>query len=219
MTAGFNANPEDVNNVPIAAVYPPGSSGNMVALQGSTLTNTDAKGNTSSPANFNLTQINSLAAQMAGSDGVTASNALLLAHALYNGATLDQQRGNQDNITLLNLSGVTTSQLSNIQINYNARMLYVCANVTTLTGTSPTLTPVMFGVAPVAAHTFQIGATPTAISTTGVYVYLYGISAPTAAGGVTATIAYPIPREWKFQMTAGGTITNATYTVEAMYIV
>lgn len=219
MTAGFNANPEDVNSVPIAAVYPPGSTGNLVVLQGSTLTNTDAKGNVSSPGNFNLTQINSLAVNMAGNDGDTANTILEVVPGLYNGATVDQQRGNLDNITVLSKSGVTTTQTSANQTNYNARAIYIVVNVTTLTGSSPTLTPIMYGEAPVSGKAIQLGATPTAISATGTYAYLYSLSVPTAGGSVTATIGYPVPRTWAYQIVAGGTITNATYTVEAMYII
>lgn len=212
----FGSVPKDSSSIPIAETYIPGVG--FLALQGSTLTNTDGSGNQSSPANFNLTQINSLAVPMAGSDGITANTILVVTPGLWNGATVDQQRGNLDTITLINASGVTTTQTSSDQKNYNARMLYVVVNVTTLTGTSPTLTPKLQGKGPVAGQYFQIGANATAISATGLYVYLYGISAPAAAGGVTATIAYPIPRTWNVVMTAGGTITNATYTVEACYI-
>lgn len=213
----FGNVPVDAGNVPIAETYVPGTG--FVALQGSTNTNTDGSSNKSTPANFNLSQINSLAVQMAGSDGVTAADVLEIAPGLFNGTTTDQQRGNLDGITLINASGVTTTQASANQTNYNARMLYVVINVTTLTGTSPTLTPKIQGIAPVSGQMIQIGATLTAISATGVYAYFYGISAPTAAGSITATIAYPVPRTWKYIVTAGGTITNATYTVEAIYIV
>lgn len=215
---GFGNVLKDAGQIPIAEVYPPGASGNFAALQGSTNTTTDAAGNVSSPANFNLSQIGSVVAQMAGSDGVTSANVLEVASGLFNGATTDQQRGNLDNITLINASAVTTTQTSADQKNYNARMLYVVVNVTTLTGTSPTLTPKLQGKGPVSVQYFAIGAALTAISATGLYVYLFSLSAPAAAGGVTATSAFPIPRTWNWTMTAGGTITNATYTVEAMYI-
>lgn len=55
----FGNVPRDTGTIPIAEVYPPGSSGNFAALQGSTNTTTDAAGNVSSPANFNLTQVGS----------------------------------------------------------------------------------------------------------------------------------------------------------------
>lgn len=212
----FGNVPKDASNIPVAETYVPGVG--FVALQGSTNTNTDGSSNQSAPGNFNLAQIGTVATQMAGSDGVTSANILEIVPGLYNGATTDQQRGNLDTITVINASAVTTTQTSADQKNYNARMLYVVVNVTTLTGTSPTLTPKLQGKGPVATQYFQIGGALTAISATGTYVYLYGISAPAAAGGVTATAAFPIPRTWNFVMTAGGTITNATYTVEVCYI-
>lgn len=212
----FGNTVKDAGQIPIAEGYVPGVG--FIAMQGSTLTNTDGSTNVSTPANFNLTQINSLAAQMAGTDGVTPANMLEIATGLYNGASIDQQRGNMDNLTVLSASAVTTTQTSADQKSYNARTLYVVVNVTTLTGTSPTLTPKLQGKGPVSGQYFQIGAALTAISAAGVYVYLYSLSAPAAGGGVTATAAFPIPRTWNFVMTAGGTITNATYTVEAMYL-
>lgn len=48
----FTAVLKDVNGIPIGEVYPPGSSGDSVALQGSAISTTDAAGNTSAPAVF-----------------------------------------------------------------------------------------------------------------------------------------------------------------------
>ncbi len=213
----FGAVPKDSGSIPIAETYVPGTG--FIALQGSTLTNTDGSSNVSAPANFNLTQANSIAIQMGGSDAVTAANVLELVQGLYNGSTVDQQRGNQDNITVINASAVTTTQTSSDQTNYNARGLIIVVNVTTLTGTSPTLTPKLQGKGRVSGQYFQIGAAISAINATGTFVYLFSVSAPAAAGGITATAAFPIPRTWNFVMTAGGTITNATYTVEVLYLV
>lgn len=213
----FGNVPKDAGQIPVAETYVPGTG--FIALQGSTNTNTDGSGNQSSPGNFNLVQINSLAVPMGGSDGLTSNTVLVTTPGLYNGVTTDQQRGNLDNLTVINASAVTTTQTSTDQKSYNARMLYLVVNVTTLTGTSPTLTPKLQGKGPVAAQYFGIGAALTAISAAGTYVYLYAISAPAAAGGVTATIAFPVPRTYNVVMTAGGTITNATYTVEVLYIV
>jgi hypothetical protein len=48
----FTAVQKDVNGIPIGEVYPPGSSGNSVALQGSVIVTTDAASNQSAPAAF-----------------------------------------------------------------------------------------------------------------------------------------------------------------------
>ena len=138
--------------------------------------------------------------------------------ALYNGASLDLQRGNLDTITLLNASAVTTTQTSPDQTNFNARGVYVVVNVATLTGTSPTLTPAIQGKTPVAGGYFALTAALTAIAATGKFVYLIYPGAAAAAGGITAVGGFSLPRTWNVVMTAGGTITNATYTVEALYL-
>lgn len=48
--SGYTAVLKDVNGVPIGEVYPPGSTGNTVALKGSFSTTTDAANNTSAAA-------------------------------------------------------------------------------------------------------------------------------------------------------------------------
>lgn len=154
-----------------------------------------------------------------GSFGDNAQTGLMSTNSrLYNNSGWDRYRNNLDTLTLINASAVTTTQTSADQTNYNARLVYVVVNVATLAGTSPTLTPKLQGKGPVAVQYFQIGAAITAIAATGVFVYLFSLSAPAAAGGVTASAAFPVPRTWNFVMTAGGTITNATYTVEASYV-
>src|SRR5215468_2171970 len=55
----FGTLPRDANLIPISSVYIPGVG--LVALQGSTNSNTDGSTNTSTPANMNLTQIGSVA--------------------------------------------------------------------------------------------------------------------------------------------------------------
>ena len=154
----------------------------------------------------------------ATADANSGQNLVVESIGNFNGTTFDRQRGNYDNVTVINASAVTTTQTSADQVNYNARGLYIIVNVTTLTGTSPTLTPALQGKDPVSVQYFQLGANATAISATGKYVYYYSLNAPAAAGGVTASIAFQVPRTWNFVMTAGGTITNATYTVAASYM-
>ena len=151
-------------------------------------------------------------------NGVALNTIQEMSVALYNGTSLDLQRGNLDTITVMNISAATTTQTSADQTNYNARGVYVVVKVTTLTGTTPTLTPSIQGKGPVAGSYFALHAAFTAINATGTFIYLIYPSAPTAAGGVTGSGGFPLPRTWNVVMTAGGTITNATYTVEAIYI-
>lgn len=70
---------------------------------------------------IDLRRIGGINVQMGGSDGVTAGNVLEVLWGLYNGSTIDQMRGNQDNITLLASAAITSNSQSADQTNYNAR--------------------------------------------------------------------------------------------------
>lgn len=209
--AGFNAVPVDVNNVPIAEVYPPGSTGNIVALQGSTNTTTDAKGNVSSPANFNLTQINSLAVNMAGTDGDTASSIMEIVPGLYNGATVDQQRGNLDNIVVLASAARTTTQTQADQTNYNHRGIIVVLDMTVVGTGSVTLE--IDAKDPVSGKYYAVltGAAVTTNSTNIYRVY------PGLTAAANATANDVLPRTWRVKVTANNA-NSATYSVGAMLI-
>src|SRR5262245_49268074 len=126
----FGAQPVDSLNVPISSVYVPGTG--FIALSGSATTNTDGSSNVSTPANLNILQIGSIAVQMASADAVTAANVLEMLNGLYNGTTIDRQRGNQDNIALINAVAVTTTQTSADQTNYNARGIITVLDMTTV---------------------------------------------------------------------------------------
>lgn len=209
--AGFLAGPVDVNNVPIAEVYPPGSSGALVALQGSTLTTTDAAGNQSAPANFNLTQIASIAAQMAGADAIVAANVLLIAQGLYNGATIDQQRGNLDNIVVLPSAARTTTQTSADMTNYNHRGIIVVLDVT-VPGTG-SITLEIDAKDPVSGKYYAVLAGAAVTTTiTNVYRVYPGLTAV-----ANATASDVLPRTWRVKVTANNA-NSVTYSVGAMLI-
>lgn len=206
----FGAVPKDSGGIPIAETYVPGTG--FIALQGSTLTNTDGSSNTSTPANFNLTQIASIAAQMSGSDAVTAANVLLVAHSLYNGATMDQQRGNLDNIIVLSSAARTTTQTQADQTNFNHRGIIAVLDMTVVGTGSVTLEIDIKD--PVSGKYIAVltGAAVTTNSTNIYQVY----------PGLTATanlIANAIlSRTWRIKVTANNA-NSATYSVGAMLIV
>lgn len=201
---------KDAGGIPIAETYVPGTG--FIALQGSTLTNTDGSSNQSAPANFNLTQINSIAAQMAGTDAVTAANVLLVAHALYNGATLDQQRGNLDNIVVLSSGARTTTQTQADQTNYNHRGIIAVLDMTVVGTGSVTLE--IDGKDPVSGkyYTLLTGAAVTTNSTNIYRVY------PGLTAAANATANDVLPRTWRLKLTANNS-NSATYSVGAMLIV
>lgn len=126
---------------------------------------------------------------------------------------------NADNSQILNVTSGTTTQTSPDQTNISARGAYIIVNVTTLTGTTPTLTPLIQGKAPVANQYFTLLLATTAISANGKFVYLVYPNAPAGAGGVTQSIAFSLPKTWNVVMTVGGTVTAEAYTVEVSYLI
>ena len=139
--------------------------------------------------------------------------------AYESGGNLDTiANGNLDNQSVLVVTSGTTTQTSIDQTHANARGAYIIVNVTTLTGTSPTLTPLIQGKAPVAGVYFTVLLATAAIAATGKFVYLVYPNAPAAAGGVTQSIAFNLPKTWNIVMTVGGTVTAEAYTVEASYL-
>jgi hypothetical protein len=112
----------------------------------------DVNGNpisSTNPSQSNLTQIGSVATQMGGSDGVTASHVLEVVNGTYNGATVDQLRGNIDNYVLL-ASGVITSNGTSLdQINYNARGIKIFITTGSFGATESTMTVTLQGKDPV----------------------------------------------------------------------
>lgn len=133
----------------------------------------------------------------------------------FNNTTFDVWRNNVDLGAIINAVAVTTTQTSSAQFNLNGRGVKIVLNVATLTGTTPTLTLHVQGFNSVTSLYYD-ELVSTAISSTGVTVY-------TVYPGITATANVSasdiVPRQWQVQVVAGGTITNATYTVQAEVIV
>lgn len=126
---------------------------------------------------------------------------------------------NADNVTVMNVTSGTTTQTSTDQTNIGGRGAYIIVNVTTLTGTSPTLTPKIQGKGPVANQYVALLTATTAISTAGTYIYLIYPNVPAVTGsGITQDAGFSLPKTWNIVMTTGGTVTNEVYTVEASYL-
>lgn len=205
----FGSTPKDSGGVPVAEAYVPGVG--FIAMQGSTLTSTDGSSNESTPANFNLTQINSLAIQMAGSDGVVSTHILQIANGLYNGATHDQMRGNLDNIVVLASAARTTTQTQADQTNYNHRGIIAVLDMT-LVGTG-SVTLEIDGKDPVSGKYYAI-LTGVAVTTNSTNIYrVY----PGLTAVANATVNDVLPRTWRVKVTANNA-NSATYSVGAMLI-
>lgn len=206
----FGSTPKDSAGLPIGSVYVP--NGSIVSLQGSTNTTTDASSNVSTPVNVNVVQNNSVAIQMADSDGDTASTVPEFAPGLYNGTTIDRQRGNYYTSQLLGGSGLTTSQTGTDQTNYNGRGVQVVFDMTSVGTGNVTLT--IQGYNPVANkyYTLLAGAAVTT-NTTNVYTVYPGNQV-----AVNASASTVVPRTWRVITTVGNS-NPTTYTVSACVIV
>jgi hypothetical protein len=205
----FGAVPKDSGNIPVAETYVPGVG--FVALQGSTLTNTDGSSNQSSPGNFNLKQINDSAVQMSGADAVTVANVLLVSRGQYNGTTVDQVRGNLDNIVVLASAARTATQTQADQTNFNHRGIVVVLDMTIVGTGSVTLE--IDGKDPVSGKYYAL-LTGAAVITnsTNIYRVYPGL---TAAANATANDV--LPRTWRIKVTANNS-NSCTYSVGAMLI-
>ena len=158
-------------------------------------------------------QLNLVVAQTAaGSDGVTATNVLESAIGLYNGATIDQMRGNLDNIVVLASAARTTTQTQADQTNYNHRGIMVVLDVTNAGTGSVTLE--IDAKDPVSGKYIAL-LTGAAVTTTSTNIYTVYPGAP-ATANVSANS--PLPRTWRCKVTANNS-NSVTYSVGAMLIV
>jgi len=185
---------------------------NPVPLQGSTLTSTDASGDTTTPVNTNIVQINSLAAQIAGSDGTAGTNVLIFMNGLWNGGAVDQQRGNMNIGPLITAVGVTTTQTSPDQTNHNGRGVVVVLDMTVVGTGSVTITIQGKDTTSGKYYTILAGlAVVTNVTNTYTVYPGIGASANVAASNI-------LPRVWRVVATAGNA-NPATYTVGACLMV
>jgi hypothetical protein len=122
--------------------------------------------------------------------------------------------------SVLSVTAVTTTQTSPNQFNGGARGAYIIVNVGTLTGSTPTLLLTANGIDLVSNKPYLLFTATATIGAAGTTVYLIYPYTPAALTGtnITQAIGVPLPYVWNVVMTAGGTITNATYTVAASYL-
>ena len=194
----------DSHTIPIPVCYVPGVG--FVALMGSPNTSTDGQGNPYGPLAVDINQIGDLPAQMAGSDGVTAGNVLQVTTANFNGRTIDQNRNNNDSITIINASNVTTTQTSS-QINYNHRGCIVVLQTTNIGTGSITLS--INGMEPLSNYVWTI-LSGTAVTTNTTVLYKVHPNLPASANSVAQDI---LPRSWQVVVTAN----NANIATYAVY--
>ena len=130
---------------------------------------------------------------------------------LFNGATYDRARSNQD-LTLITATSATTSQGSGDQTNYNARGIKVVLQTTAIGTGSVTVTIQGKDAASGQYYTLLAGAAVTT-NTTNVYTVYPGLTV--AANSVANDV---LPRTWRVTVTANNA-NAATYTVGASLVV
>lgn len=209
----YGTNPQDDASVPIAAVFVPGDT--LRALQGSTTTNTDGSGRVSSPANFNLSQIGSIATQMAGSDSVTASNILMLVPGLWNGTNVDMQRANRDNITLLASAAITSNSNSTDQTNHNAKGVKVYIKTGSFGASESTMVVNIQIKDPVSAQYFTVLSSASLTASTFSVLTVY----PGVTASANVALSDVLPRTWRVSYTASNWGTGgSTLGIACAYI-
>lgn len=201
----FNTLLTDSNNIPIPQVYVPGVG--FIAVQGSTGTVTDSLSNEYTPFAIDIAQINDVPVQMAGDDGVTPSNVMQVIGGKFNGISIDQDRGNLDNITILNEVNQTLTVTSPMMLNYNHRSLIVVLQTTSIGTGNITLS--IQGIEPVSTYTWTILAGAAVSSNT---TNLYKIS-PNLTAVANSVAQDLLPRSWQVTVTAN----NANPTTYAVY--
>ncbi len=121
----------------------------------------------------------------------------------------------------INITGTASINGADLKKPGDFRGVMVVVNVTTLTGTTPTITPVIQGkddAVGASGNYIQVHTSFTAISAAGTFVYMVYPAIGTAAGGITATSPLAVPNTWRVVLTYGGTVTASAGTV-AYYLI
>lgn len=121
--------------------------------------------------------------------------------------------------TLLPSAAQTATVASPAQVNTQARGVTVFVNVTAVSGTTPTLAPIIQALDPASNVYAELNATPTNITATGLYIYqVYpGEIVPGAATGITQVAAVQLPRNWRVNFVIGGTTPSFTFSADYEY--
>ena len=117
------------------------------------------------------------------------------------------------NAAYITITGTATITGTEAVVPDGIRGVYIVMDVTTITGTAPTITPAYQIKDQVSGKFVQIHANLTAVGATGTTTYLLYPNAPAAAGGITATAGFPVGGIARVVLTYGGTVTATAGTV------
>jgi hypothetical protein len=147
-------------------------------------------------------------------DNVASANVVLESVGLLNQAgNIDRQRGNLDNIVIQASSAQTATQTSADQTNYNHRGIMLVVDVTNA-GTG-SITPEIDFKDPVSGKYVSLLTASTPITSNGTYVYVIYPNAPAAAGAITQSYAFGLPRTFRTKITANNA-NSVTYSIGAI---
>jgi|SRR5579885_2272026 len=240
---GFTKMSTDGGGLPIACIWIPDVG--WAAMQGSTLSNTDANSNLTTPLNTNLAQIGSIATQMASGDSLAAGNILVVVPGTYSGSSLVSRIRDFAAIPD-NYAGSGVQAMADMQANAANNLDFrrgnldnitlVNASGATTTQTSADQTNYNARGAVIVLNMTNVGTGSVTLTIQGkdpvsgqYYTILAGAAVTTnsvnvyrAYPGLTASanaIANDIlPRTWRVQATANNA-NAATYKVAAILIV
>ena len=127
------------------------------------------------------------------------------------GAFWERARGNYNQVQLASAAR-TASVNGTTQTNQNGRGIMVFLNVSASAGGAG-IQIVIEMIDSISGNTKQISVSPTAVTATGQYVYVYYPGAA-SAGGAVSTSQQPIPRSWRVRVIHGDGASH-TYSVSA----
>jgi len=134
---------------------------------------------------------------------------------LFNGATADRPRNNND-LTILTSARTATTN-SGDQTNFNGRGVRIVLSVTAASGTGGLQVQIQ-GKDSISGSYYQLNTTPAAVTATGTYVYdLYPAALDSAAGGITQKSQVLLPRTWRVNVVAGDS-SSYTYSISGITI-
>ena len=123
-------------------------------------------------------------------------------------------------VSLLASAARTATTASADQVNYSARGVMVCLNVTAASGTGGLQVRLIYDDLISGGGAF-VGTPPTAIVATGFYSYIFypgaGLAAIAGNQQVNGVLSAPLPRNWKASIQHGDA-SSYTYSVEAGYL-
>lgn len=159
------------------------------------------------------TELPAAAAMADGAANATTSS-VRADGSLFNGTTWDRYRNNAV-VTVDSSSARTATGTGTTAVNYNARGMIAHINVTAVSGTSPTLVMKLQFSSDGTNWTDMPGAATVSINANG---YYYLAVYPGMSIVANQSISWPVPRNWRFAWTIGGTTPSFTFTTIAEYI-